>query len=486
MALGQAISFILIFKEDSMTHQNRLFILCSLLLFAVVPIALSVAGLSSEPIYDSTYLGELSKKTERLDSLNDKRLVVIGGSGVAFSINSPLLKQEFPLYEPVNFGLYAGLGSQAMMELALPSLHKDDLVILSFEQENQALSTYFNPTLMWEALDGHFALAERLNGAEKKALLSAYPSFASSKARHPEKFVPQGIYAQTSFNVYGDIETPLADYNHLSGLYDVNMPLSFEEDVISNSFVDAMNSFAQAANQKGASVYYRFPAMNSKALVAGSNVDSYFDFLQNKLHFRILGDPHKALMDPEWFYDTNFHCNQAGAVVNTVNLIKELKAERDIATATSIALPSKPLVPSSGTEVGDDRDARYFLAEEKDGGFAAISLTDEGKQQEELIVPSTIDSHAITQLSSTTFAGDTAIKKITIPSSLRTIEDAAFSGCDNLEKIVLTSSKPSSYSIGHHLLDGTKANLYVPSASLDAYLSDYFFATYSGRIFPIS
>jgi hypothetical protein len=55
-------------------------------------------------------------------------------------------------------------------------------------------------------------------------------------------------------------------------------------------------------------------------------------------------------MDPEWFYDTNFHCNQAGAVVNTVNLIKELKAERDIATATSIALPSKPLVPSSEPE----------------------------------------------------------------------------------------------------------------------------------------
>ena len=84
--------------------------------------------------------------------------MLIGGSGVAFGYDCSFIKEIFPEYEVVNFGMYGGLGTKAMMDLAAQSIHKDDIVILSPEQEKQSLSCYFGAEYMWQAADGAFHL----------------------------------------------------------------------------------------------------------------------------------------------------------------------------------------------------------------------------------------------------------------------------------------------------------------------------------------
>ena len=53
---------------------------------------------------------------------------------------------------------------------------------------------------------------------------------------------------------------------------------------------------------------------------------AYDVFLRQKLDFPVIGNPENSLMEAEWFFDTNFHLNRPGKEVNTVQLIRDMKA----------------------------------------------------------------------------------------------------------------------------------------------------------------
>ena len=75
---------------------------------------------------------------------------------MAFDCDSALMDDFFPSYEIVNFGMYAGLGTKAVMDLSENYIHEGDIVILSPEQSEQTFSDYFNGEYMWQAADGAF------------------------------------------------------------------------------------------------------------------------------------------------------------------------------------------------------------------------------------------------------------------------------------------------------------------------------------------
>lgn len=50
---------------------------------------------------------------------------------MAFDCDSALMDDFFPSYEIVNFGMYAGLGTKAVMDLSENYIHEGDIVILS-------------------------------------------------------------------------------------------------------------------------------------------------------------------------------------------------------------------------------------------------------------------------------------------------------------------------------------------------------------------
>ena len=46
-------------------------------------------------------------------------------------------------------------------------------------------------------------------------------------------------------------------------------------------------------------------------------------------------------MEAEWFFDTNFHLNQAGKEVNTVQLIRDIKAMLGDDRTVNVELPGE-------------------------------------------------------------------------------------------------------------------------------------------------
>lgn len=402
-----------------------------------------ICGFGLPVQFGDTFMGELKSKYERLKETSGKRIVLVGGSGVAFDCDSALMDDFFPSYEIVNFGMYAGLGTKAVMDLSENYIHEGDIVILSPEQSEQTFSDYFNGEYMWQAADGAFGMLCDLKSENFEAMLGNFPRFALEKLNYVmkgQKPQTDSIYQKKSFNTYGDIELDTCRENILPNGYDVNQKVRFTEDVVQPEFMDYMNDWAKRLEKKGAVVWYRYCPVNKRSVEDMDDLAAYDVFLRQKLDFPVIGNPENSLMEAEWFFDTNFHLNQPGKEVNTVQLIRDMKAM-----------------------LGDDRAVTVELPEKPHRTWGDVSA----------------ETRIWTAKDSETYQGE---ETIVIPENVTQIEDYAFSNCAGLKQIVLEQKDPSKCIVGQHLLDGTGAEILVPQMSVDSYKRNYFWSVYAGRI----
>lgn len=402
-----------------------------------------ICGFGLPVQFGDTFMGELKSKYERLKETSGKRIVLVGGSGLAFDCDSALMDDFFPSYEIVNFGMYAGLGTKAVMDLSENYIHEGDIVILSPEQGEQTFSDYFNGEYMWQAADGAFGMLRDLKSENFDAMLGNFPRFALEKLNYVmkgQKPQTDSIYQKKSFNTYGDIELDTCRENILPNGYDVNQKVRFTEDVVQPEFMDYMNDWAKRLEKKGAVVWYRYCPVNKLSVEDMDDLAAYDVFLRQKLDFPVIGNPENSLMEAEWFFDTNFHLNQPGKEVNTVQLIRDMKAM-----------------------LGDDRAVTVELPEKPHRTWGDVSA----------------ETRIWTAKDSETYQGE---ETIVIPENVTQIEDYAFSNCAGLKQIVLEQKDPSKCIVGQHLLDGTGAEILVPQMSVDSYKRNYFWSVYAGRI----
>ncbi len=402
-----------------------------------------ICGFGLPVQFGDTFMGELKSKYERLKETSGKRIVLVGGSGVAFDCDSALMDDFFPSYEIVNFGMYAGLGTKAVMDLSENYIHEGDIVILSPEQSEQTFSDYFNGEYMWQAADGAFGMLRDLKSENFEAMLGNFPRFALEKLNYVmkgQKPQTDSIYQKKSFNTYGDIELDTCRENILPNGYDVNQKVRFTEDVVQPEFMDYMNDWAKRLEKKGAVVWYRYCPVNKLSVEDMDDLAAYDVFLRQKLDFPVIGNPENSLMEAEWFFDTNFHLNQPGKEVNTVQLIRDMKAM-----------------------LGDDRAVTVELPEKPHRTWGEVSA----------------ETRIWTAKDSETYQGE---ETIVIPENVTQIEDYAFSNCAGLKQIVLEQKDPSKCIVGQHLLDGTGAEILVPQMSVDSYKRNYFWSVYASRI----
>ena len=200
-------------------------------IFIAVPLLLAVWGFALPAQYSSTFLGELPAKRALLAAESNKpRLILVGGSAAAFGVDSTLLAKELPDYHPVNFGLYAALGTRVMLDLSINELRAGDLVIVMPEQQQQALSDTVGVAALWQAVDGDFSALGCLHARDFGPMLGSFPRFAAAKFRYFLTGAPEtdGVYRRDSFNAAGDLASPLCKANIMPEGYDPTMPIRFE------------------------------------------------------------------------------------------------------------------------------------------------------------------------------------------------------------------------------------------------------------------
>ncbi len=469
--------------------KNRLWewLLCAVTVL-LVPVMLLLFAFALPARYDETYLAALQDKTVRLKTTEGKRIVLIGGSGAAFDVRSDLLESELPGYRVVNLGLYAGMGTTVLLDLALQDVKAGDIVLFMPEQSEQTLSTYFDAESMWQATDGAFPPLLRLNGSEREAMLGSFPTYAAGKARlilYREKPAGDAIYARRSFNEWGDMACAGREGNVMAGGFDPNMPIVLDPDAVDTEFVETVNAFIEACERKDVMVYFGFCPMDALAVTDAerARADAYADALADRLACPLLGTPESAIWGPEWFFDTNFHLNASGQIAYTAQLARLLKTALGDASPVSIAVPEPPQAEARTVYDGDNSDAACFIYERIGESWRITGLTDAGKAQTELTIPAKVDGLPVTGLAEAALKSDTLLSLI-VEQNMAFLPDAAFSGCPALREIHVRTSHPETLAVGQGLLTDTDALVYVSQDCFAAYAVNYFWSVHAARLRP--
>lgn len=470
-----------------MKNKKVLLRLLKLLLLLALVVLIPMAGAGAlygmqENAYEETYYAALPLKTERLRETDGRRVVVIGGSSVAFGIDSKLIEEELGI-PCVNFGLYAAFGLKPMLDLSLKDLHKGDIVIVAPEITSQMYSSYCGYDYLLEAFETEPGALVGLGTDYYMGLMSQIPGYIrDAKALRQKGGAPvDGVYALSSFDAYGDLIYPRPENIMDLGYSRDNLP-EINAGIVTADFLDMINAYTRSARRKGAEVYFSFCPVNALS-VSGEDAKAREDFteaLKNGLDCPILSPLNGHIMDAGFFYDSNYHLNDTGVRMNSLLLVSDVQRLLGTMRKTTAALPNPPVlqrdnaVLASGTENG-------FIYEVTARGAAVTGLERDIASQSSLTVPSVLGGAPVISVSEGVFSGCSAVE-ITLPLSVTRLPSRLFAGAENLKTVYLPS--PDLPEVGENLLAEAAPGIIirVPPELYSTYITDYFWGAYTENL----
>ena len=397
-------------------------------------------------VYSETFYGALNEKYDRLNSIEDEKIVVVGGSSVAFGLDSELLEQYTGM-PVVNFGLYADLGTKMMLDLSLSGISKGDVVILAPELDRQTLSLYFNNESALMALDDDFSMARHLKADDLLSCLGGSWRYAQDKRNRylgNTEIALDAIYRSEYFDEYGDFDLERKE-NVMKLYYDPNNRIMLDKSEYGREleeFFDYVNKYVKRCARRGATVYFSYCPMNELGLSEGSDAAAIAEFeelLIDSLDCEIISDIKDYVLEAGYFFDTNYHLNDAGVKVRTIRLAKDLRIAAGIMQGSLGEEPEAPELPFVDVIYDGEDDpvcVYYELTELSDGSYGVSGLTALGKEQSTLTLPLGYNGRKVTAVLSGAFDGTTAERIIiTADSNIVIIHNDAFRGAATLKDL---------------------------------------------------
>ena len=437
-----------------------------------------------EKVYRNTFYAELDDKYDALYRATGEKIVLIGGSSVAFGYDSETLSTLFG--RPViNFGLYAALGTKLMLDLSEDAIREGDIVLVAPELDAETLSLFFNGGAVLRAFDEKPAMLKKVKTENVASLFGALWSVSGEKLKYGRVGVPDpdGVYNSRNFNAAGDVvyERPA---NVMNGYYDPSTPVIPDETIVSPEFLSYLNAWIDRVQKKGAIVYYAFCPINAMALTENQNGEeiplaldaletevgetkieitgvslsadavarcqTFETYLAGNLHCPVLGHMTDFVYPPNYFYDTNFHLNETGVEWHTAgvgNLLYRAETHTDESPLSRMGWLPPLSVPLGDMEtVYEVGDLRYRLTISET--FAVVGVTDAGMGKETVVLPSEI----------TVFDAKLDCE-ITCPVS--SISTGAFSGATRLSTVVIGDASRMSLIDTRAFADSSVSELYL-------------------------
>ena len=451
-------------------------ILLAVLFVAALPLGLLLTGMALPSYYQEAYYAELGEMYDRLYETEGKKLVIVGGSNVAFGLNGEMLEELLAAngqhYTVCPFGLYAAVGTSAMLDLSADALGEGDLVVLAVEPGSQTMSTYFGATAFWKCAEEAPQMLLKIGGTKASALVGNYVPYLQERISiyvEGNPPVAEGVYARSSFNDRCDLifERP---GNIMSVGYDTGTSIDLSTVTIAADFAKQVNAYCAKAEANGARVVMSFSPMNRSAMRnhTEETVNDFFNLCNETFACPIISDPHDYILPSGWFYDTNFHMNDAGTTLRSYRLAEDLLVYLGCYLPLEYELPAMP-----GTEVKtpvEEADTGEFLFEEvKDQNgtllaYRVSGVTDEALGKTNLTVPGSYEGLPVVGFTEAALDKATKLEELWLPGSIESLPDNLFRHCGALTRLMLEHTG-GLCTVTEHTFDGAdQLVIHVPEA----------------------
>lgn len=435
-------------------------------------------------VYTDTYYAALGRQYDRLVSVRDPKVILIGNSSVAFGMDSELFGSLYgkPM---VSFGLYGTLGTRLMLTLSKTGVRRGDIVVIAPEFNADAFSMNYNTQAIWKSVEGRADLLAHMEFELYDDLIGGSLTFASTRMEYltaGERPVNDGAYRLENINEYGEIARGVRKGNILRSGY-LDEPLLGGFDQIEPEFIDFVNKYIMECRLKGAQVYFACSPINGRAAERqGITEDVLLDIygqLAERIDCRLISDPTQYVYDYRYFYDTNLHLNDSGTVLRTVRLVRDLLlAQGDNShVGAELPPPPDPEVPTVEIDPSLNYTSSDLFEYREDNGYLTIVGTKEGAEQlEEIILPVLHEEKYITKVGAYALSECRQLQSLTLPVGISEISSFAFSGCTSLTQIHILETSGNNLSVYTDSFAGVNAacKLILHNATKAEFITGYF------------
>ena len=306
------------------------------LIIANVIWKISLNFVSDKPVPDAIFSSSIIDLKEKIliKNKNHKKIVVLGGSNVAFGIDSIAIERELGM-KAINFGCMAGIGPEILLSKIKQHITSGDIVFFCWEyglyrfKRTESNFTYLN--LIFGPC------SEQRNGFpifDQIKLSLTYPTsrIRTSVAVAYNPFVSPHIFrCSWDFDEYGNVRSIQEQKVREKEL--VNSPLSalMTELTITDDVKEILTEFVHSSRNNNIKVLSTWPNtfFNPKYInnkVVEENYITIKNFWQN-LDVPMIGMPQDSMLTAEFFHDTYYHLNSKGVETRTKKLIENLKPQ---------------------------------------------------------------------------------------------------------------------------------------------------------------
>jgi len=272
--------------------------------------------------YDTNhYLAAASDKHHRLYASKPPRIILVGGSNLAFSVDSEKIERRFGM-PVINMGLHAGVELRFMLSEIQPVLSKGDVVIIFPEYEHfYSLLLDGRPRELGNVIKFCPECISAINTPGQafnviSGILQTLEGDILRGVRKTDSY--EKVYTCAGFNEWGDMVAHLdqpdpGDPNKHVSRFDVNSLAPT---------IDLLNSFYRSCESANIRVLLMFPAIPINEYKSGKkNFMDLYDHLNADLKIPIIGTPGDFAYPRDMFYDTVYHMNRIGRDSRTAHVI---------------------------------------------------------------------------------------------------------------------------------------------------------------------
>jgi hypothetical protein len=280
------------------------------------------------------YTAAAIDKHNRLVQQAHPRIVFVGGSNLAFGLDSAAIERSLP-YKTVNMGLNLSLGLDFMLREIEPFLVPGDIVVISPEYE-QFIDAYpGNVNALFTQAVYHPQSIRFFSYKHLAVLLDQGFLVIGGITRAAMRFAAEGVstedpsninnlnnpYIRSAFNEYGDIT-----WHHDMERKKIKIrPFGQSSPESITRVIDRLNQFSDDCRTAGVAVFYSYPPIFLGQLQAyQAMIQDIASNLTNRLHFPILDTPEEMSFTTEYIFDHEYHLTLQGKRIRTNHIITTL------------------------------------------------------------------------------------------------------------------------------------------------------------------